>query len=76
MSMSQCVQQKEGWGANMATKRKVYIVMGYAYETKSTYISEVCTSLKKAEAHKEFITRIMDGTEHKRNYWIYDARVV
>jgi hypothetical protein len=74
--MKQCVTQREGWGADMAKSRKVYIVMGYAPDTKSTYVSEVCSSKKKAEAHEKYMTDLMKGTQFGRIYWVYDARVV
>ena len=60
----------------MKSNRKVYIVMGYAFDTKSTYVSEVCSSKKKAEEHEKYMTALMKGTDHERIYWVYDARVV
>lgn len=55
--------------------RKVYIVMGYAVDTRVTYISEICSSKKKAENHMKYMTELMDKTEHPRAYWVYDGRV-
>lgn len=57
--------------------RKVYIVMGYAFDTKSTYISEVCSTKKKAEQHKEWMEEVMEkhGDGVLRAYWVYDSRV-
>lgn len=77
MSMSLCLEQKKGWDANMKKNRKVYIVMGHAFDTKSTYISEVCTSKKKADAHQKYMSKLMEGTDYgMRVYWVHDARVV
>ena len=79
MSMSLCVEQKKGWDANMKKNRKVYIVMGHAFDTKSTYISEVCTSKKKADAHQKYMSELMaraDTGFGLRVYWVHDARVV
>lgn len=59
--------------------RKVYIVMGHCGKRNSTYISEVCTSKKKAEEYKKYIEVLMkksEGDDFQRSYWIYDARVV
>jgi hypothetical protein len=56
--------------------RKVYIVMGHCAKTKSTYVSEVCTTKKKAEDYKEYIEVLMKKNDLERYYWIYDARVV
>lgn len=57
--------------------RKVYIVIGYAHDTKVTYVSEVCSSRRKAEEHKKWISHLMakEEGEFSRTYWIYDARV-
>lgn len=59
----------------MKKDRKVYCVMCYVYSTQCTYVSNVCSSKKKAEAHKIFIEDVM-STEPPRVYWVYDARVV
>jgi hypothetical protein len=67
--------QKREWGADMKKERKVYIVMGYAVDTRVTYISEICSSKKKAESHQKYMTELMDKTEHPRTYWVYDGRV-
>ncbi len=61
----------------MKKPRKVYIVMGYACDTKNTYISEVCSSRKKAEAHQKFMEEVMQKHEpYNRVYWVFDQRVV
>jgi len=59
----------------MKKNRKVYIVMGYAVDTRVTYISEICSSKKKAESHQKYMTELMDKTETPRTYWVYDGRV-
>jgi hypothetical protein len=59
----------------MKKSRKVYIVMGYASNTETTYISEICSSKKKAESHQKYMTELMDKHETPRIYWIYDGRV-
>lgn len=60
----------------MRKDRKVYLVMGYAHGTHTTYVSEVCSSRKKAEAHKNYITEVMDKhSSELHTYWVYDARV-
>lgn len=60
------------------TNRKVYIVMCHHINHGNTYISEVCSSRKKAEEHMESIRVIMHKyePENPRNYWIYDQRIV
>ena len=61
----------------MKKERKVYCVMCYVFSTGCTYVSNVCSSKKKAEAHKTFIEDVMKkGDEPPRVYWVYDARVV
>jgi hypothetical protein len=51
--------------------------MGYVYSTGDTYVSNVCSSKKKAEEHKIYIEDVMKkGGEPWRVYWVYDARVV
>ena len=59
-------------------KRKVYIVMCHSLTYNSTYISEVCSSKKKAEDHKVYISKLMEKhePENLRVYWVYDQRVV
>lgn len=59
----------------MKKYRKVYIVIGYAIDTRVTYISEICSSKKKAELHQKYMTELMDKSETPRSYWIYDGRV-
>lgn len=60
----------------MKKDRKVYCVMCYVYSTQCTYVSNVCSSKKKAEAHKKYIEDVMSkGGEPPRVYWVYDARV-
>jgi|688.fasta_scaffold53242_2 hypothetical protein len=53
--------------------RKVYIVMGHDVKTKSTYVSEVHTTMKKAEEYKGYIEEVMKDED--RYYFIYDVRV-
>jgi hypothetical protein len=67
--------QKREWGADMKKERKVYIVMGYDYNLKITYISEICSSKKKAENHMKWMSTLMDKPETPRAYWVYDGRV-
>jgi hypothetical protein len=78
MSMKQCVTQREGWGADMAKSRKVYIVMAHKYLTNTTYVCEVCSSKKKAEEHCKYMDMLMATHETDSLYchWVYDARVV
>lgn len=60
----------------MKRNRKVYLVMGHCLNTKVTYVSEVCSSKKKAEVHMHWISALMAKEEGEaRSYWIYDARV-
>lgn len=60
----------------MKRQRKVYLVMGHCLNTKVTYVSEVCSSKKKAEVHMYWISALMaKETDQDRTYWIYDARV-
>lgn len=62
----------------MSTNRKVYIVMCNNLTHNYVYISEVCSSKKKAEDHKVYISDIMNRHEPEisRVYWVYDQRVV
>jgi hypothetical protein len=58
--------------------RKVYIVMAFKLSTKSTYVSEVCSSQKKAEEYCKYISDVMakhDPDDHY-SHWVYDARVM
>jgi len=57
--------------------RKVHIVMAYDHVTNSTYISEVCSSKKKAEEFRVYINRIMNKDEPTFRYlhWVYEQRV-
>jgi hypothetical protein len=75
---SQWYAQRKGWGANMKINRKVYIVMAHNLTLKSTYISEVCSSKKKAEDHKDYISKVMEKHDPANVYvhWVYDQRVV
>jgi hypothetical protein len=50
--------------------------MGHDAKTKSTYVSEVCTTKKKAEEYKKYIEILMKKDDNERYYWVYDARVV
>ena len=58
--------------------RKVYIVMCHHHNHRTTYISEVCSSKKKAEECMHNISTIMAKyePENPRTYWIYDQRIV
>lgn len=57
--------------------RKIYIVMGHNYKTSVTYISEVCSSKKKADEHRNYISELMNRDEPGNYYhWVYDQRVV
>lgn len=58
--------------------RKVHIIMAYDHVTNKTYISEVCSSKKKAEEFRVYINRIMNVGEQTLRYthWIFDRRVV
>lgn len=58
--------------------RKVYIVMCSNLTNKYVYISEVCSSKKKANEHRDFISDLMarDEPEVARAYWVTDMRVV
>ena len=58
--------------------RKVYIVMAHNLTLKSTYISEVCSSRKKAEEARDYISMVMSKHDPDSHYyhWVYDQRVV
>jgi hypothetical protein len=60
------------------TKRKVYIVMCRNITQDYMYISEVCSSKKKADEHKTYISEVMakHEPENLRAYWVTDMRVV
>ena len=60
------------------SKRKVYIVMCSHLTHNYVYISEVCSSKKKAEEHKSYISEVMAKHEPEatRAYWVTDMRVV
>lgn len=63
----------------MTTKtRRVHIVICYNHTLQSTYISEVCSSKKKAEDHKNYISALMhrDDPDTVRTYWVMSQRVV
>lgn len=57
--------------------RKVYIVMAYNATSKSTYISEVCSSKKKAEEFRNYISGVMakHDPDNKYIHWVFDQRV-
>jgi hypothetical protein len=57
--------------------RKVYIVMAYNVTTKSTFISEVCSSKKKADKFREYISEVMAKHDPENSYvhWVDSARV-
>ena len=61
----------------MTRTRKVYIVMAYVVNTKSTYISEVCSSKKKADEFKDYISGVMKKHDPDNEYvhWVFDQRV-
>ena len=58
--------------------RKVHIVMAHDHVTHSTYISEVCSSKKKAEEFRVYINRLMNEGEPTIRYahWVCAQRVV
>lgn len=60
-----------------AKSRKIYIVMGYDMKNKYTYISEICSSKKRAEEYKNYIDDLMKKHEPDtlRVYWVYEGRV-
>ena len=62
----------------MKSNRKVYIVIGYSFNTRSNYVSDAFTTRKKADAHCEFMARIMKehAPEDERSYWVYDTRLL
>ena len=57
--------------------RKVYLVMCHHVPHKETYVSEACTSKKKAEEYMKYISKVMaeHDPDNMRSYWIYDVRV-
>lgn len=57
--------------------RKVYLVMCHHVPHKETYVSEVCSTMKKAEKYKEYISKVMaeHDPDNPRAYWIFDMRV-
>lgn len=57
--------------------RKVYLVMCYHYNHKSTYVSEACTTQKKADKYREYISKVMNehDPENPRDFWIYEVKV-
>ena len=57
--------------------RKVHIVMAHDIELNSTYISEICSSKKKAEEFRVYINRVMNKDEPTLRYthWIVEQRV-
>jgi hypothetical protein len=61
----------------MAKERKVYIVMAHNHTTKSTYISEVCSSKSKADAFRNYISVVMSkhDPENEYTHWVFDMRV-
>ena len=58
--------------------RRVHIVLCYNHTLQSTYISEVCSSKKKAEEHKVYISALMTREEPEtlRTYWVMSQRIV
>lgn len=58
--------------------RKVYIVMCSNLTHNYVYISEVCSSKKKADEHKDYISKLMEKHEPdvSRAYWVHEQRVV
>jgi hypothetical protein len=58
--------------------RKVHIVMAHDHVTNETYISEVCSSKKKAEEFQVYINRVMNEGEPTIRYihWVHEQRVV
>lgn len=62
---------------NTGAKRKVYIVMGHCHKTKCTYVSEICSSRKKADEYCEYIRGVMERAEPDSFYshWVYDGTI-
>lgn len=59
---------------NIMTRNKyVYVLMGYDSKYSSTYISRVCSSMKKAELEKGYIESVM--RDEPNVYWISKERV-
>lgn len=60
------------------TNRKVYIVVCHSLTHDYVYISEVCSSKKKAEVHRDYISKLMarEEPENTRIYWVTSQRVV
>lgn len=59
---------------NIMTKNKyVYVLMGFNSKYSSTYISRVCSSMKKAELEKGYIENVM--RDEPNVYWISKERV-
>jgi len=58
--------------------RKVHIVMAHDIKLNSTYISEICSSKKKAEEFRVYINRVMNEYEPTIRYihWVYEQRIV
>lgn len=62
----------------MKKDRRVHIVLCYSYTMQCTYISEVCSSKKKAEEHRDYIDNLMrrEEPDNNRVYWVMSQRVV
>lgn len=59
---------------NIMTKNKyVYVLMGFNSKYSSTYISRVCSNMKKAELEKGYIESVM--RDEPNVYWISKERV-
>lgn len=58
--------------------RKVHIVICHSHTHRATYISEVCSTKKKAEAHRDYINKLMarEEPDNLRTYWVMSQRIV
>lgn len=58
--------------------RRVHIVLCFSQKWNCTYISEVCTSKKKAEQHRDYIDELMarEEPDNVRTYWVMSQRIV
>lgn len=62
----------------MKKYRRVHIVICYSHTLQCTYISEVCSSKKKAEEHRDYMDNLMrrEEPDNLRTYWVASQRVV
>ena len=57
----------------MTKNKYVYVIIGYNSKYSSTYISRVCSNMKKAVEEQRYIESIMQGEPNL--YWISKERV-